>query len=75
MEGLKGNRKYHIAGGNDRRPMPRNGALGGITAALCGRYVKDAVLESMRNIEDNDDQEALFCHMCLDKWHTRNPFG
>ena len=75
ISALKGNRKYHLPGQNDYRLPTANGELGELTPARCGRYVKKAVLESMANIEDDDDQEALFCHRCLDSWNTRNPFG
>ena len=64
---LRGNRKYHIAKSSQ--------GDGRHYFAFCGRYVTADRVESMSNLDDDDDQEALFCHPCLDKWHTRNPFG
>ena len=66
IEKLKGNRKHHIAGGPDRRMMPRNGDLGGITVALCGRYVKDEVIAGRWDVGDDDEPDVLFCLKCLD---------
>ena len=52
-----------------------SGTYGGKMFGLCGRYVNTDRIEAMRNVDDDDDPEALFCHKCLDKWRTRNPFG
>ena len=74
IEQLRSNRKYHIAGGNEMRLPPANGVMD-TTTALCGRIVSNEYLESTKNVGDDDDQEALFCHRCLDQRRTRDPFG